>query len=462
MGRLDYGYRKACGYDAAAFGRNRVSAAAGRTRIDSYSEMGGRQRNFAYGLLFGAAGIVSMLLAGLWAPGIYIDIRTLIAAMAGIAGGIPTAVTALIILAVVRIAAGGIGMTAGLIALGIATGIGLAAGYLLRTRNIPDRSVTYGSIGLLLSAAMLLCTVTLLPETIAREAFQRYLIPLPVTYTLGAILFGLALRKVRASVKSDRTEQLKGDLMNAWERGEMSLVFQPQIEAASGHIRGVETLLRWQHPKLGAVSPAEFIPIAEQTGLIHKLGGLVLNQACDMFTKELRPIVPEAVISVNVSSIQITPTFAEMVADALKRTGMKAQNLELEITESVLIDSVVNAQDLLEQVRRLGVHLALDDFGTGYSSLHYLDHLPLTQLKLDKALIQRIAETKQTFITESIIQLSHRLGIQVVAEGVEEPGQLEKLKELDCDIIQGYLFSKPLQVSELKAFIQDIQKTNRF
>ncbi|NOU93661.1 EAL domain-containing protein [Paenibacillus sp. LMG 31456] len=248
--------------------------------------------------------------------------------------------------------------------------------------------------------------------------------------------------------------KLEEGLLQALSNDELELHFQPQFNIHSGKVRGFEALVRWQHPKLGAVSPGEFIPIAEENGTILPIGLWVLRRACELYQEMLMVPFPEAVISVNISALQLNDSyFPKHVSQILSETGLPPHLLELEITESMLIASIDAANIRLKELTQLGVRIALDDFGTGYSSLHYLNRLPLHLVKLDKSFIRDICKNNEGRITESIIRLVQDLDIQAVAEGVESYDQLYLLKTWKCDIVQGFLLSKPLREQEIAAFI---------
>ncbi|WP_161880916.1 sensor domain-containing protein [Deinococcus alpinitundrae] len=239
---------------------------------------------------------------------------------------------------------------------------------------------------------------------------------------------------------------LETELRQAFADRQLSLAFQPLVEARSGSLHGMEALLRWRHPERGAVSPQVFIGLAEQSDLILDLGRWVLQEACQRAAAW--PGGPVR-IGVNVSARQFeSPRFVGDVLSALQISGLPASLLELELTENVLMNSGRGVVDVLEQLAALGVQLALDDFGTGYSSLAYLNRFPLDILKIDRAFIQGLGlETfgqKNLAIVRSTIALAHELGLQVVAEGVETAQQRDLLVDLGCDLLQGYFFAAPM------------------
>ena len=218
---------------------------------------------------------------------------------------------------------------------------------------------------------------------------------------------------------------------------------------ATGEIVGFEALVRWQHPTRGLVPPLAFIPMAEETGLIVPLGRWVLDAACRQAAvwnaPESRRGASRLFVSVNLSARQFTQNdLIDDVGSTLARTGLEAEALELEITESVLMDQSEAGIRALRDIRGLGVRLVLDDFGTGYSSLSYLKHLPLDTIKIDRTFVAGIEEPADRSIVEAVISLAHGLGIGVVAEGIESESQADRLRELGCDLGQGYLFSRPV------------------
>ena len=245
-------------------------------------------------------------------------------------------------------------------------------------------------------------------------------------------------------------------LRNAIDNNEIFIQYQPLIDVKEKNVIGFEALMRIKNSKLGHISPSEFIPIAEESGLIVELSTWLLREAC-RFNKQLidKGITPCSV-SVNISSVQINrPGFIHLLSAILEETQLPPQYLDLEITESTLVSCIMNTTMLLTNLQRLGVNVSLDDFGTGYSSLNYLTKMPINTLKIDKSFIDNICvNNKDSQIAESIIQLAHSLNIKVVAEGVEQEDQLSLLKEKNCDIIQGYIFSAPLYPEALVDIIQ--------
>jgi diguanylate cyclase (GGDEF)-like protein len=251
---------------------------------------------------------------------------------------------------------------------------------------------------------------------------------------------------------------LENDLRSALERKEMRLHYQPIVGLDSGRVVGFEALVRWQHPKRGLVPPLAFIPLAEETGLIVPLGRWVLEEACAQAARWNRGRPADAApvfVSVNLSARQFTKgDLVEDVGLTLQRTALDADALELEITESVLMDQSDAGVRALRDLRGLGVRLVLDDFGTGYSSLSYLKHLPLDTIKIDRSFVAGIEGAADHSIVDAVIALAHGLGIGVVAEGIETDEQHERLRDLGCDYGQGYLFSRPVPAEGTAALLR--------
>jgi diguanylate cyclase (GGDEF)-like protein/PAS domain S-box-containing protein len=244
-------------------------------------------------------------------------------------------------------------------------------------------------------------------------------------------------------------------LHRALERRELTLHYQPVVEIEGVTTVGVEALLRWQHPEQGLVAPYRFIPVAEESGLIIPIGAWVLEQACHQLSDwhGRDRTGPQGSIEVNLSARQIDDArIVGTVEEILTRTGLPAEHLTLEITESALMTDASAALDVLSALKELGVLLAIDDFGTGYSSLSYLQRFPLDILKVDRSFVEELGVSSEgETIVAAVIRLAHALGLKVVAEGVETTGQLEILRSLQCDLAQGYLFSRPLPAAEIVA-----------
>jgi len=243
---------------------------------------------------------------------------------------------------------------------------------------------------------------------------------------------------------------LESSLRLALERKELFLVYQPQWDVATGKITGAEALLRWQHPRLGLVPPDKFIPIAENSGLIMPIGEWVLKTACAQAREWQDQGLPPLPVAVNVSAVQFRQeSFPALIRRVLLETGLPAQYLELELTESLLLSSADVTLSVLQELKEMGVNLSIDDFGTGYSSLNYLKHLPVYKLKIDRSFVRDITlDPDDAAITGTIISMAKSLNLKVIAEGVENAEQMLFLQEHDCDEVQGYYFSRPLAVDD--------------
>jgi len=243
---------------------------------------------------------------------------------------------------------------------------------------------------------------------------------------------------------------MEGNLRKALERQEFTVYYQPQLDLATGEIIGMEALIRWNHPDLGLVYPAEFIPMAEETGLIVPIGEWVLRTACEQNKAWQDAGHAPIRMAVNLSCRQFQQVdLAERVARIVKETGLDPRYLELEITESVLMKDADAAVDTLNKLKKKGIYISIDDFGTGYSSLGYLKRFPIDVLKIDRSFIRELsAGTEDAAIATAIITVAHTLKLKALAEGVETLEQLELLRSLKCDSMQGFLFSRPLPAEE--------------
>lgn len=261
-----------------------------------------------------------------------------------------------------------------------------------------------------------------------------------------------------ADMNSEATElfALQNNLRHALERQEFMLYYQPQINLQSGGITGLEALIRWQHPEQGLVSPATFIPLAEESDLIVEIGKWVLEKACQQIVEWQQITGLPLTISVNLSTRQFyDPTLVETISQVLRQTQLDPKYLELEITETIAIKNISLAQQVLKQLQGMGIKIAMDDFGTGFSSLNYLTQLPLDTLKIDQSFIKRLtSDAKELEVINAVLSLGRGLHLSVVAEGVDTPEQLELLKSLKCETVQGFLISPPLPVLEATSKLQ--------
>jgi diguanylate cyclase (GGDEF)-like protein/PAS domain S-box-containing protein len=246
-------------------------------------------------------------------------------------------------------------------------------------------------------------------------------------------------------------------LRNAVERGEFVLHYQPQVDLRTGKVIGAEALIRWQHPELGMVAPVRFIGLAEETGLIVPIGRWIIRTACEHNVAWQRAGFDRLRIAVNLSARQFSqPDLVQSIADVLANTGLAAHDLEIELTEGLVMTDVENAIGILRDLKALGVQLAIDDFGTGYSSLSYLKRFPIDVLKIDRSFVNDIAESPDdATIVLSIISLAHNLRLHVIAEGVETEAQLTYLQKHGCDEMQGYYFSRPLPAEEFTQLLME-------
>jgi diguanylate cyclase (GGDEF)-like protein/PAS domain S-box-containing protein len=251
--------------------------------------------------------------------------------------------------------------------------------------------------------------------------------------------------------------RIETDLRRALERQEFILHYQPIVDLVTRRLTGFEALVRWQHPQRGLVPPGEFIPVAEETGLIKPLGLWVIQESCRQLRAWQDQGGPPLRIAVNLSGHQLAqPDLVEQVRKILESSGTAPQSLAIEVTESALVRDMVSAASVLAELRRLHVHVNVDDFGTGYSSLSYLQNLPVDTLKIDRSFVKTLDQTGgRSEIVRAIITLAHSLGMTVVAEGVETRGQLEALTLLACNGAQGFLFARPLPADEAQRVLAE-------
>jgi EAL domain-containing protein (putative c-di-GMP-specific phosphodiesterase class I) len=244
---------------------------------------------------------------------------------------------------------------------------------------------------------------------------------------------------------------LESSLSRAVERNEFTLHYQPKVNIVSGHITGMEALLRWQHPELGWISPARFIPLAEENGLIMPIGAWVLKTACAQNQAWQRQGLRRLRVAVNLSARQLGVDSLPQDIDAvLRESRLEAKDLELEITESMVMSNPKQALNMLRQLKDMGIHLAIDDFGTGYSSLAYLKRFPVDSVKVDRSFVEDLpGDVESVAIAQAIIAMAHSLRMKVVAEGVETEAQLRFLRGEGCDEIQGHHFSEARAAFEI-------------
>ena len=261
------------------------------------------------------------------------------------------------------------------------------------------------------------------------------------------------------SAKVLQRRELEHDLRLALERDEFHLVYQPIVNLSSGRMSGMETLIRWDHPRHGPVPPGDFIELAEDTGLIGPIGEWVLTAACTQAKTWLSRGLPDLKLSVNLSTQQLKHgVSADTISRVLDQTQFRAELLTIEITEGLVMEDTDEAISWLNALRELGIGLSIDDFGTGYSSLSYLKRIPAQTLKIDRSFIQDIVEdAADQAMVRAIVELAHGTGLEVVCEGVETESQLDYIKSLKCDYVQGNYCSEPLRKSEFEAFVADFE-----
>ena len=341
--------------------------------------------------------------------------------------------------------------------------------FLIVLRDLPDADVPAGIMGKIIETLQLPCRI---------EGHE-----IATTVSIGAALFPddgrdfeTLLRKAdmamyRAKEAGRNTYrffdeamnaevvdhlQLQAGLRRALERQEFVLHYQPQIELETGEVIGVEALLRWQHPELGMVEPGRFIPVAEESGLIVPIGQWVIDEACRQAMAWQRAGLPPLTMAVNFSAVQFRRGDVEQsIAQALQASGLPAALLELELTESILIQNVDDVLARLQRLKQLGVQLSIDDFGTGYSSLAYLKRFDIDRLKIDRSFVRDLAtDPDDAAIVRAIIQMARSLNLRTIAEGVETDEMLARLSAFGCNEVQGYLFARPMPADETEAYLR--------
>jgi EAL domain-containing protein (putative c-di-GMP-specific phosphodiesterase class I) len=253
---------------------------------------------------------------------------------------------------------------------------------------------------------------------------------------------------------------LGSDLRQAVARNELLLMYQPQLSLRTGNIIGVEALVRWQHPSLGLIGPGQFIPIAEDSGLIVQIGNWVLDTACKQHARWVLQGLTKGSIAVNISAHQFRQAdFCDRISSVLSCTGLQPDLLELEVTEGVVMEGTADVLHKLNLLRGLGVTLAIDDFGTGYSSLSYLKQFPLHRLKIDQSFCRELPGNQGSgAIAKAIIEMGHSLGLDVLAEGIETKEQENHLRMLGCDAGQGFQYARPLSGEDCGQYLRDEYK----
>jgi EAL domain-containing protein (putative c-di-GMP-specific phosphodiesterase class I) len=268
-----------------------------------------------------------------------------------------------------------------------------------------------------------------------------------------------ALFEETMSARAMERLDLIDDLLRALAREELALHYQPKVSLATGRIVGFEALLRWEHPERGLLLPARFVPLAEETGLIVPIGRWVLREACHTAREwqQRHPCDPSLIVCVNLSAKQLRdPDLFRDVHRIIRESDLEPSSLDLEITESVAMEDAPATAATLEELHALGVRVIIDDFGTGYSSLSRLERFSVNYLKIDRSFVGRLeGETRAGVLVEAMIDLAHALGIEVIAEGVETAGQLERLREMGCDLAQGYYFSRPQPRAAIRELLEN-------
>jgi len=280
------------------------------------------------------------------------------------------------------------------------------------------------------------------------------------------LTIGMDITKIKKDKRSINTnwyhKSFENEILYALKHEQFSINYQPQVDVRTGKLVGMEALIRWFHPSKGFIPPSKFIPIAEETGLISEIDDYVILTACkqNKLWQDLGyyPIP----VSVNISALQFqNPNLINNIEHALTESCLEPKWLKIEITESTAIKNFEHSTKILKQLSSLGIKISLDDFGTGYSSLNYLTKLPIDSLKIDKSFIDEIStNNRDRAITNTVIALAHTLNLNVIAEGVEKNEQLEILSSQNCDIIQGFLFSKPLSANNFENLLNKTSYIN--
>lgn len=278
---------------------------------------------------------------------------------------------------------------------------------------------------------------------------------LAATHARQAGMSQIAFASPELNARSYERLTLGAQLRHAAERGELRLHYQPKVELVHQKIVGVEALVRWQHPQQGLLPPVRFISLAEEMGLMLGLGKWVIEQACRDMADWKKAGIGEIKVSVNVSKQQVVAgTLPEIIQRALSESSLPPRQLLVELTESMLMEDLEQCLSMMHQLKEIGVSLSLDDFGTGYSSLAYLKKFPIDELKVDRSFVIDLpGQPADRAVVKVVVDLGHNLGMSVTAEGVETFEQLDCIKQMGCDIVQGYLFSKPLAPEQCAAFI---------
>jgi diguanylate cyclase (GGDEF)-like protein len=265
--------------------------------------------------------------------------------------------------------------------------------------------------------------------------------------------------------EASRRLQFERGLRVALERGNQLMpYFQPKIHARTGGIVGAEVLLRWQHPVLGMISPAEFIPVAEESGLIHPISEWLIGRVCELIADWRVAGTQPGIVSINLSAESFfQPALSGIIDTAIERTGISPRQLAIELTESVLMQNAETARQVIAGLRARGLRVSLDDFGTGFSSLGYLNSFEIDEIKIDRSFIIKLgANDKKMALVQAIVSLGHALNLEVVAEGVETVGQADRLRQMGCDIFQGFLFARPMPAEEFGALCLAPESAERF